>query len=66
MGHPAYTLQDVSAGDIVLVAPTPGYPDTEPVEPLPEIWTTVCHVVHTASVSLHRVEWWGPQTRCTE
>ena len=29
--------------NIVLVAPIPGYPNTErvePVEPLPEIWTT--------------------------
>ncbi|KAH9018122.1 hypothetical protein EDB84DRAFT_1520100 [Lactarius hengduanensis] len=28
------------AGDIVLVAPIPGSPDTEPVELLPETWTT--------------------------
>ncbi|KAI9453251.1 hypothetical protein BJY52DRAFT_1289875 [Lactarius psammicola] len=46
------SLQDVSAGDVVLVAPIPGSPDTEPVELSPEIWTTVCHVVHTVTIAL--------------
>ncbi|KAH8986744.1 hypothetical protein EDB92DRAFT_1949022 [Lactarius akahatsu] len=46
------SLQDVSAGDIVLVAPVPGSPHTEPVELLPETWTTVCHVVHTVTIAL--------------
>ncbi|KAH9060144.1 hypothetical protein EDB87DRAFT_1790311 [Lactarius vividus] len=46
------SLQGVSAGDIVLVAPIPGSPDTEPVELLPETWTTVCHVVHTVTIAL--------------
>ncbi|KAH8986043.1 hypothetical protein EDB86DRAFT_3105465 [Lactarius hatsudake] len=46
------SLQDVSAGDIVLVAPIPGSPDTGPVELLPETWTTVCHVVHTVTIAL--------------
>ncbi|KAH9033621.1 hypothetical protein EDB85DRAFT_1099566 [Lactarius pseudohatsudake] len=40
------------AGDIVLVAPIPGSPDTEPVELLPETWTTVCHVVHAVTIAL--------------
>ncbi|KAI9442947.1 hypothetical protein H4582DRAFT_1921460 [Lactarius indigo] len=46
------SLQDVSVGDIVLVAPIPGSPDTEPVELLPETWTNVCHVVHTVTIAL--------------
>ncbi|KAH8986745.1 hypothetical protein EDB92DRAFT_2020971 [Lactarius akahatsu] len=46
------SLRDISAGDIVLVAPVPGSPDTEPVELLPETWTTVCHVVHAVTIAL--------------
>ncbi|KAF8271149.1 hypothetical protein EI94DRAFT_614301 [Lactarius quietus] len=34
------------------MAPIPGYPDSEPVELLPEIWTTVCHDVHTVTIVL--------------
>jgi hypothetical protein len=49
---PSRPCRYVSASDVVLVAPIPGYPDTEPVELLPEIWTTVCHVVHTVTISL--------------
>ena len=46
------SLQGISAGDFILVAPIPGYPDTEPVELLPEIWTAVCRVVHTVTITL--------------
>ena len=34
------------------MAPIPGYPDPEPVELLPDIWATVCHVVHAVTIAL--------------
>jgi hypothetical protein len=34
------------------MAPIPGYPEPEPVELLPEIWTTICHVVRTVTIAL--------------
>jgi hypothetical protein len=34
------------------MAPIPEYPDSDPVELLPEIWTTVCHVVYTVTIVL--------------
>ncbi|KAH8977065.1 hypothetical protein EDB92DRAFT_1958976 [Lactarius akahatsu] len=47
------SLQGVSTGDLVLVVSIPGYPDTEPVEILPEIWTTVCQGgVHAVTMAL--------------
>jgi len=46
------SLQDVPTSDVVLMAPIPEYPDSEPVELLPEIWTTVCHVVYTVTIVL--------------
>jgi len=37
---------------VVLVASIPGYPDTDPVELVPEVCTTVYHVVHTVTIAL--------------
>jgi hypothetical protein len=34
------------------MAPIPESPDPEPVELLPEIWTTVCRVVRTVTIVL--------------
>ncbi|KAI9453249.1 hypothetical protein BJY52DRAFT_1189714 [Lactarius psammicola] len=46
------SLQSVSASEVVLVGTIPGYPDAEPVEFLPDIWATVCHVVHKVTIAL--------------
>jgi hypothetical protein len=46
------SLQYVSAGDVVIVAPIPGSPNTEPLELSPEIWTTVRPVVPTVTICL--------------
>ena len=45
------SLQHVSASDVVLIAPIPGYPDTEPVELSPEVWTAICHNVHKVTIT---------------
>ncbi|KAH9060143.1 hypothetical protein EDB87DRAFT_1728898 [Lactarius vividus] len=45
-------LQDISADDVALVATIPGYPDTEPVEIAPELWSTVSHVVDMVTIVL--------------
>ena len=45
------SLQHVSASDVVLIAPIPGYPDPEPVELSPEVWTAICHNVHKVTIT---------------
>ena len=42
------------------MAPIPGYPNPDPVELLPEIWTTVCNVVHTVTIALESgISWFA-------
>lgn len=46
------SLQSSSTDDVVLMAPIPGFANTEPVELSPKIWNTVCHVVRTVTIAL--------------
>ena len=46
------SLQSGSTDNVVLMAPIPGYANTEPVELSPKIWKAVCHVVHTVTIAL--------------
>jgi hypothetical protein len=40
------------AGDLILLASIPGYPDTSEVELTKEVWPTVSSVVHSVTIAL--------------
>ena len=46
------SLQHVSANDLILIAPIPGYPDPKPVELSPEVWTVIYRHVHKVTIIL--------------
>ena len=46
------SLQHVSANDLILIAPIPGYPDPKPVELSPEVWTVIYRHVHKVTIVL--------------
>ena len=46
------SLQHVSANDLILMAPIPGYPNPKPVELSPEVWTVIYRHVHKVTIVL--------------
>jgi hypothetical protein len=40
------------AGDLILLASIPGYPDTSEVELTREVWPTVSSIVHSVTIAL--------------